>query len=69
MVIQDRFKQLEAKEEEVKCALVTAEDLIGQSSDENTVDLREQMNSLTKQMLTIRLKADKQKVFLDINVD
>jgi hypothetical protein len=46
----------------VKSALLSAEDLVGNSSDENTVELREQMNNLTKLMLSIRLKADKQKV-------
>jgi hypothetical protein len=60
--LQERYRQLEAKEEEVKSVLLMGDDIVNQSSEENTVDLREKMEHLTKQMLSVRAKADKEKV-------
>jgi len=61
-LFQESYRQLEAKEEQVKCVLMAAEDIVAQSSEANTVDLREKMEQLTKDVLAVRLKADKEKV-------
>ena len=61
--MQEGYAQLEAKEEEAKVVNDIASDIIDQNPEGVTVDLRERMENLTKQMQAVRLKADKVKVW------
>lgn len=62
VVSQEGYRQLEGREEAMKSLLQVGEDIIGHSSEENTIELKERMEQLSTQLQTVRIKADKQKV-------
>ena len=59
---QEGYHDLEVKEEQMKQLLLTAEDIMSQSTEENVVELTSRFERLSKQLLDLRAKADKHKV-------
>jgi hypothetical protein len=62
---QEGYHELAAKEEEVKAVLLTGEDLISQGNEEDSIELKERLERLTKQLYDVHARADRQKVCFD----
>ena len=50
------------KEDEIRQLLLSAEDLMSQCPDDSVTDLRSRFQTLSKQLIDVRAKADKHKV-------
>ena len=64
--MQEGYRELEEKEEEIKQLLLGAEDFTGRCNDDSVAELRSRFQRLSKQLLDVRAKADKHKVFLTV---